>query len=293
MDILIGFIEKQGMVYIMLFLFLCGFLLKTVCSLCYDEVIDKIDYLQLKSNKVAGEIIRNYEKDLKIGKNIKNTEVYVKSELHKWKKFGIIVEKMSSIGDGFGKMCIVFGVLVDIFLLSVPHAKELLGKNYMNKIYIYCALSIMLMLVLKMWSNFLAIDYKKNLIKDEIINYIDNHPNYVKLLAESQQTQYSNADNIQFSELNWNLNQNTNNPNTTNQNINNQNINNQESDFLKEYLRKEREAEESDIKASGKNNLKMKKTNGILEENKIQYSETRSNCDKDLLISEVLDEFLS
>lgn len=262
MDIFMNFVERQGIIYVMLFLFLCGFALKTICSLCYDEVVNKIDYLQLKTNKIAGEIIRNYETDLKLGKNIKNTEVYVKTELHKWKKFGLVVEKMSSIGDGFGKMCFVVGALTDILLLSVQDVRELFGNNYMNKVYIYGALSIVLMLILKMWSNFLSIDYKRNRIKDEIINYIDNHPSYVKLFAERQQTEKN------------------------------------DNQFLENYLQKEQALSQAKdtsndkiIKFKTDQASDQKLANGTKEVR--SKSKSSGYDDKNLLISEVLDEFLS
>lgn len=174
-DFIINFTTNGGMLYVIIGLFLIGFGIKTAGSLCYDDILDKIENFQIRKNKRVEGIILQYENEVKFGKKINNLSAYVERAMHGWKIKSILVEKMQGIGDIFGKICLILGICAVAILLAAQKDDLSFGSQMTKGIYIYTAAVAILFICLKLWDNVIALDYKRNVIRDEIINYLDNN----------------------------------------------------------------------------------------------------------------------
>lgn len=174
-DFIINFTTNGGMLYVIIGLFLIGFGIKTAGSLCYDDILDKIENYQIRKNKRAEGIILQYENEVKFGKKINNLSAFVERAMHGWKIKSILVEKMQGIGDIFGKVCLILGICAIAILLAAQKDELSFGSQMTKGIYIYAAAAAILFICLKLWDNVIALDYKRNVIRDEIINYLDNN----------------------------------------------------------------------------------------------------------------------
>lgn len=174
-NFIINFTTNGGMLYVIIGLFLIGFGVKTVGSLCYDDILDKIQNFQIRKSKRAESIILQYENEVKFGKSINNIHAYVERSMHGWKVKGILVEKMQDIGDVFGKICLILGICAVAILLAAQKDDLSFGTQMTKGIYIYTAAVAILFICLKLWDNIIALEYKRNVIRDEIINYLDNN----------------------------------------------------------------------------------------------------------------------
>lgn len=174
-DFIINFTTNGGMLYVIIGLFLIGFGIKTAGSLCYDDILDKIENFQIRKNKRAEGIILQYENEVKFGKKINNLSAFVERAMHGWKIKSILVEKMQGIGDIFGKVCLILGICAIAILLAAQKDELSFGSQMTKGIYIYAAAAAILFICLKLWDNVIALDYKRNVIRDEIINYLDNN----------------------------------------------------------------------------------------------------------------------
>lgn len=174
-DFIINFTTNGGMLYVIIGLFLIGFGIKTAASLCYDDILDKIENYQIRQNKRAEGIILQYENEVKFGKKINNLSAFVERAMHGWKIKSILVEKMQDIGDIFGKICLILGICAIAILLAAQKDDLSFGSQMTKGIYIYAAAAAILFICLKLWDNIIALDYKRNVIRDEIINYLDNN----------------------------------------------------------------------------------------------------------------------
>lgn len=174
-NFIINFTTNGGMLYVIIGLFLIGFGVKTAGSLCYDDILDKIGDYQIRKSKRAESIILQYENEVKFGKSINNIHAYVERSMHGWKIKGILVEKMQDIGDIFGKICLILGICAVAILLAAQKDDLSFGSQMTKGIYIYAAVAAILFICLKLWDNIIALEYKRNVIRDEIINYLDNN----------------------------------------------------------------------------------------------------------------------
>ncbi len=174
-NFIINFTTNGGMLYAIIGLFLIGFGVKTAGSLCYDDILDKIENFQLRKSRRAESIVLQYENEVKFGKKINNLNAFVERSMHGWRIKGVLVEKMQGIGDIFGKVCLILGICAVAILLAGQKDELSFGSQMTKGIYIYAATVAVLFICLKLWDNVIALDYKRNVIRDEIINYLDNN----------------------------------------------------------------------------------------------------------------------
>lgn len=193
-EFVINFATDGGMLYIMIAMFLGGFFVKTAGSLCYDEILDNIEHFQIRKSKIVLNIISIYENEIKMGKEIKNTGAFVEREMHTWRIKGMLVEKISSIGDIFGKLCIIIGLCMAVLVLSTTQEKISLVSHNMRRVYLYIGGCIVLYICLKLWDNVIALDYKRSIIKDEIINYLDNNPRVTDIKKPAVNVEINNLE---------------------------------------------------------------------------------------------------
>lgn len=170
-----NFTKNGGMLYVIIGIFLIGFGIKTVGSLCYDDILDKIENFQMRTSKRVENIIIQYKNEIKFGKNINNSQAFVERSMHGWKIKGIFLEKMQAIGDIFGKLCLILGICAVVILLATQKEEVSLTTQTLKGAYIYAAVSTVLFICLKLWDNVIALEYKRDVIRDEIINYLDNN----------------------------------------------------------------------------------------------------------------------
>lgn len=198
-EILLEFVKSGGLMAVLLLLFLIGFTLEIMAGLCYDSAIGNMHCVSLEKSGIVTDIIGGYNRSLKEGKKIKNTQVYVENELHYWKKYGLRVERMEPAGDLFGGVCMVLSVLFDMVMLIQKTFAEKDSADIMRYVYVYTTISIIFFLVLKIWGNVADSANKRMVLADGITNYIDNQleniQSYVTLDASPQDTEAEEADN--------------------------------------------------------------------------------------------------
>lgn len=200
-EILLEFVKSGGLMAVLLLLFLLGFTLEIMAGLCYDSAIDNMHCVTLAKSGIVPDIIGGYSQNLKNGKKIKNTQVYVQNELHHWKKYGLQVERMKPAGDLFGGICVVLCVFFDMVMLLQRTFAEKDSVDIMRYVYVYTTISIIFYLVLKIWGNVADTANKRLVLADGITNYIDNQleniQDYVTLNALPQDTEAEETSSLE------------------------------------------------------------------------------------------------
>ena len=177
------YLEKMvgsgGVIILMTIALLIAFVCKTVCSLCYDGVIDLINSQCFRYNTMVKGILDKYSEDVKSGKKINNPEFYVKSEIHKWKKFGIHLDKLNHYGNVAVLVCLIVGALMDMIIFSGVNREGFLISEVIQEAAVYTFVPLIFYGVLKLWDEVAALDYKREVILDEVVNYLCNPREYV------------------------------------------------------------------------------------------------------------------
>lgn len=173
-------INNGSMIVAILVIFVAGFIFKVIYTLCYNAVMDKIECKNFRQSEIINDIIGRFEKDNKDRGQIKNTSAYVKSELNKWKKCGIYVERMNDYGDAAIRLCIIIGAIVDMYLISNYNSGKLSVEEVIIRVSVYSFIPIICLMTGKLWDYATGIEYKKKTIFDEIVNYIDNRTIYIR-----------------------------------------------------------------------------------------------------------------
>lgn len=256
-------VNNGSIIVAILVIFMSGFVFKVIYSICYNAVLDKIECKNFRQSKIVNMIVENYESDNSDKKAIKNTEAYVRSKLNQWKECGIYVERMNDYGNVASGLCIIIGTIVDMYLISNYDSGNLSTSETVIKVAVYSLVPAICMMITKLWDYAVGIEYKKKMIFEEIINYIDNRTIYVTL----------NTDDKAVEAL-----------------INDENVSeNKKSKETQEKQQKEINGEIQAVNDEGK-----KAGNGCVEQNQSDKSVEREleENEKVEVISQVLNEFL-
>lgn len=174
-------IYNGSIVVAILVIFMVGLAFKMMYTLCYSEVLDKIECRNFRQCKFISHIVEGYEDGNKEKVNIKNTGAYVKSEINKWKKWGLYVERMNDYGNAAVSLCIILGAIVDMYLISNYDSGNLQVSEVVIKVSVYSFIPAICFIIIKLWDYAVGVEYKKRVIYEEIVNYIDNRAAYVLL----------------------------------------------------------------------------------------------------------------
>lgn len=174
-------IYNGSIVVAILVIFMVGLAFKMMYTLCYSEVLDKIECRNFRQCKFISHIVEGYEAGNKEKVNIKNTGAYVKSEINKWKKWGLYVERMNDYGNAAVSLCIILGAIVDMYLISNYDSGNLQVSEVVIKVSVYSFIPAICFIIIKLWDYAVGVEYKKRVIYEEIVNYIDNRAAYVLL----------------------------------------------------------------------------------------------------------------
>lgn len=173
-------VDNGGIVIVMTIGLIIAFVFKTICSLCYDEVIEKIKSQNFIGCKKIKPIIEEFNNEIKNNRQINIPEYYLKNELHKWKCFGMNLDRINNYGNIAITICMIIGATMDLIILSdIGNSKIIIIEN-INKVSVYTFVSLIFLGAFKLFDEIIALDYKKNIIFNEILNYICNPREYVK-----------------------------------------------------------------------------------------------------------------
>lgn len=173
-------IDNGGIVIVMTIGLIISFVFKTICSLCYDEVIEKIKSQNFIGCKKIKPIIEEFNNEIKNNRQINMPEYYLKNELHKWKCFGMNLDRINNYGNIAITVCMIIGATMDLIILSdIGNSKIIIIEN-INKVSVYTFVPLIFLGAFKLFDEIIALDYKKNIIFNEILNYICNPREYVK-----------------------------------------------------------------------------------------------------------------
>lgn len=173
-------VDNGGIVIVMTIGLIIAFVFKTICSLCYDEVIKKIKSQNFIGCKKIKPIIEEFNNEIKNNRQINMPEYYLKNELHKWKCFGMNLDRINNYGNIAITICMIIGATMDLIILSdIGNSKIIIIEN-INKVSVYTFVPLIFLGAFKLFDEIIALDYKKNIIFNEILNYICNPREYVK-----------------------------------------------------------------------------------------------------------------
>lgn len=173
-------VDNGGIVIVMTIGLIIALVFKTICSLCYDEVIEKIKSQNFIGCKKIKPIIEEFNNEIKNNRQINIPEYYLKNELHKWKCFGMNLDRINNYGNIAITICMIIGATMDLIILSdIGNSKIIIIEN-INKVSVYTFVSLIFLGAFKLFDEIIALDYKKNIIFNEILNYICNPREYVK-----------------------------------------------------------------------------------------------------------------
>lgn len=173
-------VNNGGIIIVMTIGLIIAFVFKTICSLCYDEVIGKIKSQNFIGCKRIKPIIEEFNNEIKNNRQINLPEYYLKSELHKWKCFGMNLDRINNYGNIAITICMIIGATMDLIILSdIGNSKSIIIEN-INKASVYTFVPLIFLGAFKLFDEIIALDYKKNIIFNEILNYISNPREYVR-----------------------------------------------------------------------------------------------------------------
>lgn len=173
-------VDNGGIVIVMTIGLIIAFIFKTICSLCYDEVIEKIKSQNFIGCKKIKPIIEEFNNEIKNNRQINMPEYYLNNELHKWKCFGMNLDRINNYGNIAITVCMIIGATMDLIILSdIGNSKIIIIEN-INKVSVYTFVPLIFLGAFKLFDEIIALDYKKNIIFNEILNYICNPREYVK-----------------------------------------------------------------------------------------------------------------
>lgn len=266
MEYLKKIIDSGTIILIMTFGLVMAFMFKMLCSFCYDEVIDKIKSQNFIANKRIKNLIDKYNEDIKSGRQINNTEYYLRSELHKWKYMGLYVDKINNYGNIVITICLIVGGIVDLVIISDYGYGNKSMADVVRQTAVYTFVPLIFLGSLKLYERIVALDYKKKVIFDELLNYISNPREYVKLT----ETKYNNIN--------------------TSDSYNSNNKNSTENEHYTETDKKVNSESTKDIGKNSETYTEGDKNHSTEYNDNLKHIDELKN--KELVISQVLDEFL-
>lgn len=324
MGYLENMVNNGGIIVIMTIGLIIAFVFKTICSFCYDEVIGKIRSQNFIECKRIKQVIEEYNNELKTNRQINKPEYYLKSEIHKWKCLGMNLDRINNYGNIAITICLIIGAAMDLVILSdIGSGRSVIIEN-INKAAVYTFVPLIFLGAFKLFDEIISLDYKKNVIFDEILNYISNPREYVRFAEKMDVEEFINnendivAENIKIESNNkiasnekaeHNLNIKNNEKTESDLNIendkkvgSNKKINNKKTQRAINI--KSKSVTENNIKSisdkeKNKDVNKDANTNqsdnisAINDNNTSKKSDEECVKDKELVINEVLDEFLA
>lgn len=298
MGYLENMVNNGGIIVIMTIGLIIAFVFKTICSFCYDEVIGKIRSQNFIECKRIKQVIEEYNNELKTNRQLNKPEYYLKSEIHKWKCLGMNLDRINNYGNIAITICLIIGAAMDLVILSdIGSGRSVIIEN-INKAAVYTFVPLIFLGAFKLFDEIIALDYKKNVIFDEILNYISNPREYVRFAEKMNVEEFINNENDIVAE---NIKIESNNKIASNEKAGS-NIKNKKTE--KAINIKSKSATENNIKSIS-NKEKNKDVNkdantnqsdnisAINDNNTSKKSDEECVKDKELVINEVLDEFLA
>lgn len=167
------FAQSGGLFFVMFMLFFIGLAIKVAVGLIYDNAIEKSIVFEEKSP--VGNIICKYSMNFSGEKMCKNTNAFVDNELHNWKVCGFFVERFNDIGNIILGVVFFLCIVFDMVLLLSKTAGNIEANLYMKYIYFYTLISLIMLIVIKGFDIFINIKNKKIVLRDKIVNYLDNN----------------------------------------------------------------------------------------------------------------------
>ena len=255
MEFLEAVVEHGGIIIFMTLIFMAGFICKIICGFCYDGAVEKNNHQNFRQCKILKDTIIKYDEKLKDGNKIKNIQMFVRCELHKWKVLGTLVEKLNIYGNAMILCCIFIGGVTDLIILARFENRSISTEVIVQEIAVYTLVPLIFVVCTFIWDLIIMIDYKREYIITEMVNYIENPREYVKLIKEI---------NVEES-------------NTKKEEIEGQNI------------------EKIDIKElnAEKNVVSEIKKDTLIGDEKEKIVNNNAEKSKEMVINQVLDEFLS
>lgn len=167
------FAQNGGLFFVMFMLFFIGVAIKVATGLIYDNATSKA-IVFLDKSPVAN-IIYKYSITFSEKNECKNTKAFVDNELHNWKICGILVERFNDIGNIISGTVFFLCIILDMVLLLGKNASNRDVNYNMKYIYFYTIISIVMLIVVKGFDNFINIKNKRIVLSDKIVNYLDNN----------------------------------------------------------------------------------------------------------------------
>ena len=287
-------VDNGGIVIVMTIGLIIAFVFKTICSLCYDEVIEKIKSQNFIGCKKIKPIIEEFNNEIKNNRQINIPEYYLKNELHKWKCFGMNLDRINNYGNIAITICMIIGATMDLIILSdIGNSKIIIIEN-INKVSVYTFVSLIFLGAFKLFDEIIALDYKKNIIFNEILNYICNPREYVKFAEKINVEEFMDDTGKSKSSVD--------NKNTVTCITDSDNkITTDDADSDNKITTYDAELDNKAITGAKKSNNKTITDVTNMDNNKIlintvdvsKKSDEEYVKDKELVINEVLDEFLA
>ena len=287
-------VDNGGIVIVMTIGLIIAFVFKTICSLCYDEVIEKIKSQNFIGCKKIKPIIEEFNNEIKNNRQINMPEYYLKNELHKWKCFGMNLDRINNYGNIAITVCMIIGATMDLIILSdIGNSKIIIIEN-INKVSVYTFVPLIFLGAFKLFDEIIALDYKKNIIFNEILNYICNPREYVKFAEKINVEEFMDDTGKSKSSVD--------NKNTVTCITDSDNkIITDDADSDNKITADDAELDNKAVTGAKKSNNKTITDVTNMDNNKIlintvdvsKKSDEEYVKDKELVINEVLDEFLA
>lgn len=287
-------VDNGGIVIVMTIGLIIAFVFKTICSLCYDEVIEKIKSQNFIGCKKIKPIIEEFNNEIKNNRQINMPEYYLKNELHKWKCFGMNLDRINNYGNIAITVCMIIGATMDLIILSdIGNSKIIIIEN-INKVSVYTFVPLIFLGAFKLFDEIIALDYKKNIIFNEILNYLCNPREYVKFAEKINVEEFMDDTGKSKSSVD--------NKNTVTCITDSDNkITTDDADSDNKITTYDAELDNKAVTGAKKSNNKTITDVTNMDNNKIlintvdvsKKSDEEYAKDKELVINEVLDEFLA
>ena len=296
-ELLLEFAQSGALMGMMLVIFCVGFLLKVLAGWCYDNALDNIPYISAAKSGIVKELKEKYEMDLKSGKRIRNTKVYVDNALHHWKKCGLKVEKMELTGELAGGIGLVICAFFDMLFLTQKTFEAAETSGLMRYVYVYTTLSVIFFLVIKSWSLVTDTNGKRKILSDAITDYFDNQMEYMEGYVSLKESIITDTSEmlVKENEVNEPTANKTSAINGTisNQMGENQNRKNKNSEKPngKNKNSEKQNGENQNRKSKNGENQNGTESSGE-KADKEKQNKKDGGMDKELVITQVLDEFL-
>lgn len=167
------FAQSGGLFFVMFMLFFIGLAIKITVGFIYENAIEKAIVFLDKSP--VENIIYKYSMNFGEEKKCKNTKAFVDNELHNWKICGIHVERFNDIGNIILGCVLFLCIIFDMVLLIGKTSRDMVVNSYMKYICFYTMITAIMLIVTKGFDTFINIKNKRVVLRDKIVNYLDNN----------------------------------------------------------------------------------------------------------------------